>query len=180
MRVRTMAQRFGPHALHAGQIFFESPLSVGIVNLKPIVLGHVLVISKRVCGRVADLSPEEVADLFATVHRVAPVLERHYGCSAMNIAIQVRCSYQGIIVAVNVEYVCQDGADAGQSVPHVHIHLLPRRKGDFERNDEVHEKLDVFGSEFRQARSIEVMSEEASTLSKLFRPSYAPSVVEEL
>ncbi|CAM9349153.1 unnamed protein product, partial [Ectocarpus fasciculatus] len=149
MRVRTMAQRFGPHALHAGQIFFESPLSVGIVNLKPIVLGHVLVISKRVCGRVADLSPEEVADLFATVHRVAPVLERHYGCSAMNIAIQ-------------------DGADAGQSVPHVHIHLLPRRKGDFERNDEVHEKLDVFGSEFRQARSIEVMSEEASTLSKLF------------
>ena len=84
-----MAHRFGPHTLHAGQVFFESPLSLGIVNLKPIVPGHVLVISKRVCARVADLSPEEVSDLFTAVHRVGPVVEQHYGCSAMNIAIQV-------------------------------------------------------------------------------------------
>ena len=52
---------------------------------------HVLVVPKRVCPRVADLSSDEVADLFASVHRVGPVLEQYYDCSAMNIAIQVTC-----------------------------------------------------------------------------------------
>lgn len=36
----------------------------------------------------------------------------------------------------------QDGAAAGQSVPHVHVHLLPRRPGDYERNDDVYEELE--------------------------------------
>lgn len=50
---------------------------------------HVLLIPKRVCARVADLSTDEVADLFAAVHQVGPVLEQRYSCSALNIAIQV-------------------------------------------------------------------------------------------
>jgi bis(5'-adenosyl)-triphosphatase len=36
----------------------------------------------------------------------------------------------------------QDGPAAGQTVPHVHIHVLPRRPGDFEKNDEVYDELD--------------------------------------
>lgn len=36
----------------------------------------------------------------------------------------------------------QDGEAAGQSVPHVHIHCLPRKPGDFPRNDDVYEALD--------------------------------------
>lgn len=33
----------------------------------------------------------------------------------------------------------QDGAQAGQTVPHVHVHILPRKSGDFENNDEVYD-----------------------------------------
>lgn len=33
----------------------------------------------------------------------------------------------------------QDGAQAGQTVPHVHVHILPRKLGDFENNDEVYD-----------------------------------------
>ena len=35
----------------------------------------------------------------------------------------------------------QDGSDAGQTVEHVHVHLLPRRPGDFKKNDDVYEKV---------------------------------------
>jgi diadenosine tetraphosphate (Ap4A) HIT family hydrolase len=150
--VELSAWQFGPHALHPGQVFFESPLSLGIVNLRPIVPGHVLMIPKRVCARLADLSAEEVADLFASVHRAAPLLENHYNCSALSIAVQ-------------------DGADAGQTVPHVHVHILPRRRGDFERNDEVHERLDAISADSacRPSRSIGEMSEEAVVLRRLFQ-----------
>ena len=32
----------------------------------------------------------------------------------------------------------QDGRDAGQTVEHVHIHVIPRRAGDFQQNDEIY------------------------------------------
>ena len=54
-----------------------------------------------------------MTDLFATVQRVSRTLERVYKASALNIAIQ-------------------DGVDAGQSVPHVHVHILPRVKADLD------------------------------------------------
>lgn len=36
----------------------------------------------------------------------------------------------------------QDGEDAGQTVRHVHVHVLPRRSGDFEKNDDVYDAID--------------------------------------
>lgn len=37
--------------------------------------------------------------------------------------------------------VIQDGPQAGQTVPHVHIHVLPRKAGDFEKNDEIYDAV---------------------------------------
>lgn len=36
----------------------------------------------------------------------------------------------------------KDGQHAGQSVPHVHVHILPRKSGDFEKNDDVYDAID--------------------------------------
>lgn len=55
---------------------------------------------------------EEHVDLFQSVRVVSNTLEKHYAADALNIAIQ-------------------DGKDAGQSVPHVHVHILPRKSGLF-------------------------------------------------
>ena len=46
------------------QVFYVSKLSAALVNLKPILPGHSLVIPRRNVPRYTDLSSEEVADLF--------------------------------------------------------------------------------------------------------------------
>ena len=48
-----------------------------------------------------------------TVQKVGRMVERVYKASSLNVAIQ-------------------DGADAGQSVPHVHTHVIPRKKADLD------------------------------------------------
>ncbi|GAA5996865.1 bis(5'-adenosyl)-triphosphatase [Rhodotorula paludigena] len=106
------------------QVFYQSALSCGIVNLKPVVPGHVLVIPQRVAPRFRDLTPDEVTDLFLSVHQISRVIEKEYKAQALNIALQ-------------------DGPLAGQSVPHVHVHIIPRRAKDFEPLDEMYTHLDA-------------------------------------
>ncbi|PYI25239.1 Bis-tetraphosphatase [Aspergillus indologenus CBS 114.80] len=116
---------FGPFPVTT-QVFHLTRYSYALVNLKPILPGHVLVSPRRGVPRVADLTPPEASDLFLTVRRVARMVERVYGASSLNIAIQ-------------------DGVDAGQSVPHVHAHVIPRKKLDLEARggvDAVYELLE--------------------------------------
>ncbi|KAL5361478.1 HIT-like domain-containing protein [Aspergillus floccosus] len=116
---------FGPF-LVTSQVFYQTPLSFALVNLKPILPGHVLVSPRRVVPRVTDLTPNETTDLFLTVRRIARMIERVHGATSLNIAIQ-------------------DGIDAGQSVPHVHTHIIPRRKADLDHRggtDAVYDMLD--------------------------------------
>jgi bis(5'-adenosyl)-triphosphatase len=119
--------KFGPFSV-ASQIFHLSPsrLSYALINLKPLLPGHVLVCPVRVAPRLSQLKPEETADLFMTVQRVAKMIERVYNASALNVAIQ-------------------DGVDAGQSVPHVHVHIIPRRTDDLKDHggsDKIYDMMD--------------------------------------
>ena len=119
---RTFA--FGRFQLPKSQVFFETSLSFAFVNLKPLVPGHVLVASKRVAPRLSDLSNEEHADLWSLTRKVEAALDRKIP------------KPDGYNVAV------QDGACAGQSVPHVHVHILPRSNDDFEDPDAVHKMIE--------------------------------------
>lgn len=58
----------------------------------------------------------------------------------------------------------QDGYDAGQTVQHLHVHLLPRRPKDFEK-DEVYKELESHDKgEKRRARTPQEMATEAAEL----------------
>ncbi|KAK6427376.1 Dinucleoside triphosphate hydrolase [Oleoguttula sp. CCFEE 5521] len=149
------------------QVFHTTPHSFALVNLKPLLPGHVLVSPMRVNPLLADLSHEELSDLFLTVTRVQKTLKRLYKADAFNVAIQ-------------------DGEAAGQSVKHVHCHVIPRIKDDAGGDDKVHEWLegeegnvgkhqgDVEGiqrkagewakDDERKPRTMEVMQEEAKWL----------------
>jgi bis(5'-adenosyl)-triphosphatase len=98
-------------------------LSYALVNLKPLLPGHVLVSPLRVVPRFNQLSTAEVQDLFLTVQRVSRTIERLYNATALNIAIQ-------------------DGKDAGQSVPHVHAHIIPRKRDDLPEPDAIYQMLE--------------------------------------
>lgn len=150
------------------QVFFRTEHSFAIVNLKPIAPGHVLVIPKRPeAQRLHDLSPDEVRDLFAAVQKVGCVIESLHKGNSLTIAIQ-------------------DGPSAGQSVPHLHVHVIPRRPNDFVPNDQIYDHLNHFDAmntgksqnppthlkldnEERPARSLDDMQQEAQSLSLHFQ-----------
>ncbi|XP_050168846.1 bis(5'-adenosyl)-triphosphatase isoform X1 [Myiozetetes cayanensis] len=112
----------------------------------------VLVCPLRPVERFRDLRPEEVADLFRTAQRVGNVVERHFCGTSLTISIQ-------------------DGPEAGQTVKHVHVHVLPRRAGDFSRNDDVYEELQRHDKEDSpdKWRTEEEMAAEAAILKKYFQ-----------
>ena len=123
----SMIPKFGPFTV-TSQVFHTSHnrLSFALVNLKPLLPGHVLVCPQRVVPRFSELTEAETTDLFLTVRQVGRVLERVYRASSLNIAIQ-------------------DGVDAGQSVPHVHVHIIPRAKSDLDDrggSDAIYDMMD--------------------------------------
>lgn len=99
--------------LTSTQVFHVTAMSFALVNIKPLLPGHVLVSPLRNVPRISDLSTAEVTDLFLTVNRVGKMVERVFNATSLNIAIQ-------------------DGIDAGQSVPHVHTHIIPRKRSDLD------------------------------------------------
>jgi bis(5'-adenosyl)-triphosphatase len=114
---------FGRFVIPPGQIFHESLHAIALVNIKPVLRGHVLVISRRPCPRFTWLTDEEVAGLWCTARTVGAALEAHYSGTALTLSIQ-------------------DGPDAGQSVPHVHVHVLPREPADLPDNDAIYGQME--------------------------------------
>lgn len=106
------------------QVFHFSKHSFALVNLKPLVPGHVLIVPKRQVSKLSDLPNEESIDFFEMVKFVENVIIKKYKADAMNLAIQ-------------------DGLAAGQSVPHLHCHLIPRYlKDGF--GDDIYKHLELW------------------------------------
>lgn len=96
------------HAIPAA-IVFEDGNSLAFLDHRPLFHGHCLLIPKTHAETLADLPQDAVGPLFQTAQLLAKAVEQ--GMSA-----------EGSFVAVNNRI--------SQSVPHLHIHIVPRRKGD--------------------------------------------------
>lgn len=88
---------------------YETPSSLAFLDAFPLVRGHVLVIPKVHHVKIQEMTQQENADLFEAVKVVAEKVERLAPSS---------------LVAVH------NGKESGQEVPHVHVHVIPRKQED--------------------------------------------------
>ena len=87
----------------------DDPDVVAFLDHRPLFHGHVLVVPRRHSDSMFDLPPDDLPNLFGTVQRVAE-------------AVRVAMGVEGVFVGNNNV--------VSQSVPHLHIHVVPRQKGD--------------------------------------------------
>ncbi|KAH7821201.1 bis(5'-adenosyl)-triphosphatase [Monocercomonoides exilis] len=126
------------------QVFFLTPLSFAFVNIRPVHPGHILIAPRRIVERYCQLTAEEVVDIAMISYEITDIIEKTFGCSSTSLTIQ-------------------DGVESGQSVNHVHLHIIPVKKEYGEM--QVHREIE----KPRPSRSAEEMAEEAKMLRPLFR-----------
>ena len=102
-------------AIAAGEILcfkvFEDDFALAYLDINPFSEGHTLVIPKAHTTGLLDTPEETLAALLARVKKVAAHLKTALGCDGFHI-------------------LQNNGAAAGQTVGHIHFHIVPRRNGD--------------------------------------------------
>ncbi len=96
-------------------IVYEDELCVAFMDIFPMRPAHILVINKRHAQYVHELSATERAHLFEVGHNISQALRAS--------------TFQPAAIHFNIN----DGKAAHQTVPHVHLHILPRYQGDTAR-----------------------------------------------
>jgi diadenosine tetraphosphate (Ap4A) HIT family hydrolase len=95
------------------EIIMSSDLCFAVYDKFPVSAGHVLVIPKRHVRDYFELDIKELASLWEMVTQVKTIIDSKYKPQGYNIGFNV-------------------GESAGQTVNHVHIHVIPRYRGDME------------------------------------------------
>ena len=91
----------------SGHIIYENEKYFAILDKYPIDLGHSLLITKNPYEKITDMNKEDVSDLFSLVPEIASAILKATGAVAFSIAQN-------------------NGKEAKQIIPHVHIHIIPR------------------------------------------------------
>jgi histidine triad (HIT) family protein len=90
-------------------VVLEDDDVLAFLDIRPLFPGHVLVVPRVHVETLTDLPPGNIEPLFQRVRTLAG-------------AVRDACGAQGSFVAVNNK--------VSQSVPHLHVHVVPRTKGD--------------------------------------------------
>ena len=93
------------------RIILETELVVGLWDGYPVSSGHALVVPRRHVETWFELSADEQAAMISTIDEVRARIEKEHSPDAYNIGVN-------------------SGRAAGQTVPHAHVHVIPRYEGD--------------------------------------------------
>lgn len=92
-----------------GEVVYTDETHVAFLDTRPLFHGHTLLVPREHHETLADLPEERVGDLFLLARR-------------LSVAVRDAMGAEGSFVAMNNK--------VSQSVPHLHVHVVPRVKGD--------------------------------------------------
>ena len=98
-------------SVSADELLISEPLAYLRRDRFPLTRGHCLVIPRRHVLSLFDTTPEERAAIFSLLDRAKAMIDAEHRPDGYNIGIN-------------------DGAAAGQTIMHLHVHLIPRYLGD--------------------------------------------------
>ncbi|MFH0890405.1 MAG: HIT family protein [Candidatus Liptonbacteria bacterium] len=90
---------------------YETAQALAFLDIHPRAVGHTMVIPKVHAATLTDLSESEITPLFSVVKKVAQ-------------KIQTALRPDGMTIGIN------QGEASGQTIPHLHVHIIPRFKDD--------------------------------------------------
>lgn len=94
------------------QCIYENEHARAFIDYKPVIDGHTLVMPKRHVERIEDLSNDEILSLHDAIN-------------------QVRLTANKVQGATGFDLFLKNGKEAGQTVPHAHFHIYPRKENDY-------------------------------------------------
>lgn len=103
-------------------IFAESEHCLAIYNRSPILPGHSMIIPRQHYTRVLDLPDAVYADMMHFMRKVSSGLIQAFAATGIN-------------------WTLQEGRDAGQTVDHIHFHLIPRQPQDLPKPGDWYPRL---------------------------------------
>lgn len=95
----------------SARIIDQNDKAIAFLDAFPLSAGHTLIVPKSHYSKVQDMDREYSSDLFNLLWKVSGAVEKAAGVNASTIAIH-------------------NGREAGQEVPHVHVHIIPRSLRD--------------------------------------------------
>jgi histidine triad (HIT) family protein len=93
------------------KIIDENENAIAFLDAFPLTAGHTLVITKKHYTKLQEVEPDQIAHFFNLVHKILP-------------SIEIGTGVQSTLIAIH------NGKDAGQEIPHLHAHIVPRKPGD--------------------------------------------------
>lgn len=92
-------------------IIEENEDAIAFLDAFPLTAGHTLVITKNHYAKLQDIRFDEINNMFKLAYKILPSIEEG-------------TDVQGTLLAIH------NGKDAGQEIPHVHLHIVPRKPND--------------------------------------------------
>lgn len=90
---------------------YEDDNVFAFLDVYPVTNGHTVVIPKKHYNTFTQMSEEEAAILFASVNKITKAIEKAFNLNGLNVGMNI-------------------GEVAGQSIHHIHVHIIPRTLED--------------------------------------------------
>lgn len=93
-----------------------------VYNIAPILPGHSLIIPNKHYESLFELSEDELSEMIIFARKITSVLKTFFHCDGF-------------------DWTIQDGVSAGQTIPHLHLHIIPRKPLDMPESNEWYSKI---------------------------------------